>query len=427
MTARDPTGPGRRRRRPEWTRTIRFRLTVTYSLLLFGLAALVVGGIYLGLSRSLDAQPVARTFDVQKQYRGITVESFTAAEVSDVERVVNYNTLRTLRLYSAGTLAGLFVGSLGIGWWLSGRALRPVRRITATAEEITATDLSRRIRLDGPDDELRRLADTLDGMLARLDDAFAAQRRLVDDASHELRNPLAIIQTNVDAVLARDDVTAQERRHATAVVSRATSRMSRLVEDLLATARRNAPAFPEEEMELAGIVAEVSEEFRLLAGDRHLTLRRRVEPGAVVSGDRDALRRALANLVANAVELAPEYTDVLVAAGREDGWCWLAVRDAGPGIEPDAQVRVFDRFWQGDPAGAARRAGHAGLGLAIVRQIAESHGGSVAVHSAPGVGSTFVVWLPSRARTGDSADGEPPLRPPAGDPVPRLSTPADLG
>ncbi len=404
---------------PEWTRTIRFRLTVTYSLLLFGLTALVVGAIYLGLSHSLDAQPVATTFDVRKEYRGITVGSFTAAEVSDVERVVNYTTLRTLRLYSAGTLAGLFVGSLGIGWWLSGRALRPVSRITATAEEITATDLSRRIRLAGPDDELRRLADTLDGMLARLDDAFAAQRRLVDDASHELRNPLAIIQTNVDAVLARDDVTPAERRHAATVVGRATARMSRLVEDLLASARRDAPAFTETDVELADIVAEASEEFRLLAGDRHLTLRRRVDSGAVVSCDRDALRRALANLVGNAVELAPEYTEVLVAAGREGGWCWLAVRDAGPGIPAPAQARVFDRFWQGETAGGGRRSGHAGLGLAIVRQIAESHRGSVAVHSAPGAGSTFVVWLPSWPPA-VLAGGEPAPGPPAGNPLPRL-------
>ena len=404
--------------RPEWTRTVRFRLTVTYSLLLFGLAALVVGGIYWGLAHSLDAQPVAKTFEVDKQYRGVTVGQITATAFSDVERVVNYNTLRTLRFYSIGTLGGLFVGSLGIGWWLSGRALRPVSRITAAAREITATDLSRRIRLTGPDDELRRLADTVDGMLARLDDAFAAQRRLVDDASHELRNPLAIIQTNVDAVLARDDVTPDERRHAATVVGRATARMSRLVEDLLATARRDAPAFRETDVELADVVAEASEEFRLLAGERHLTLRRRVEPGTVVSGDRDALRRALANLVGNAVELAPEYTEVLVAAGREGGWCWMAVRDAGPGIAPDAQGRVFDRFWQADstPDGG-RRAGHAGLGLAIVRQIAESSGGSVALHSTPGVGSTFVVWLPSRARTG----GVDEVRPPDADPLPRLS------
>jgi signal transduction histidine kinase len=405
------------RHRPEWTRTIRFRLTVTYSLLLFGLAALVVGGIYLGLSRSLDAQPVARTFDVQKQYRGITIERFTAAEVSDVERVVNYTTLRTLRLYSVGTLGGLFVGSLGIGWWLSGRSLRPVSRITAAAEEIGAGDLSRRIRLDGPDDELRRLANTLDGMLARLDDAFDAQRRLLDDASHELRNPLAIIQTNVDAVLARDDVTADERRHATTVVGRATARMSRLVDDLLATARRNAPAFTETDVDLADVAAEATEEFRLLAADRHLDLQRQGAVGTVVSGDRDALRRALANLLANAVELAPERTEVLVAAGRVDGWCWMAVRDAGPGIEPAARERVFDRFWQGQRADGARRSGHAGLGLAIVRQIAESHGGAVAVHSTPGVGSTFVIWLPARDRPDG---GEPGLSPPAADPLPRL-------
>jgi signal transduction histidine kinase len=404
------------RHRPEWTRTIRFRLTVTYSLLLFGLAALVVGGIYLGLSRSLDAQPVARTFDVQKQYHGITVDRFTAAEVSDVERVVNYNTLRTLRLYSVGTLGGLFLGSLGIGWWLSGRSLRPVAQITATAEEIGAGDLSRRIRLGGPDDELRRLANTLDGMLARLDDAFDAQRRLLDDASHELRNPLAIIQTTVDAVLSRDDVTADERRHAATVVGRATARMSRLVDDLLATARRNAPAFTETDVDLAEVAAEASEEFRLLAADRHLDLRRQATAGTVVSGDRDALRRALANLLANAVELAPERTEVLVAVGRADGWCWTAVRDAGPGIEPAARERVFDRFWQGQRADGARRSGHAGLGLAIVRQIAESHGGSVAVHGTPGAGSTFVIWLPAR----DRPDGQPGLHPPAADPVPRL-------
>jgi signal transduction histidine kinase len=226
---------------------------------------------------------------------------------------------------------------------------------------------------------------------------------------------LAIIRTNLDASLNDADASPAERERAVAVVDRATTRMSRLVEDLLASARRDAPAFTEADVDLAEVTAEASEEFRLLAGDRHLTLRRRVEPGTVVSGDRDALRRALANLVGNAVELAPEYTEVLVAAGREGGWCWMAVRDAGPGIAADAQGRVFDRFWQGE--GGGRRAGHAGLGLAIVRQIAEGHGGAVALHSAPGVGSTFVVWLPSRAHTGDPDAG---LRPPTADPLPRL-------
>jgi signal transduction histidine kinase len=228
-------------------------------------------------------------------------------------------------------------------------------------------------------------------------------------------------------VLSRDDVTLDERRHATAVVDRATARMTRLVEDLLATARRDAQAFQEADVDLAEVVGEASEEFRLLAGQRHLTLRRRVEPDTVVLGDRDALRRALANLVENAVELAPEFSEVLVGAGRVNGWCWLGVRDAGPGIAADAHARVFDRFWRADStsgvtsddsaAGGGRRAGHAGLGLAIVRQIAESHGGSVALHSTPGAGSTFVVWLPSPAGSDNDADA----RPPDIDPLPRLS------
>jgi signal transduction histidine kinase len=164
---------------PAWTRTVRFRLTVTYPMVLFGLTGLVVAGVYLLLSSFLEAG--------------------------------RYKTLGMLRDLSLQAIAVLFVASLATGWWLAGRALRPVRRITSTTREISATDLSRRIGLDGPRDELRELAETIDGMLARLDAAFQVQRQLVDDASHELRNPLAVIQANVDAVLAIDDTTPAAR------------------------------------------------------------------------------------------------------------------------------------------------------------------------------------------------------------------------
>src|SRR5262245_8336102 len=146
--------------------------------------------------------------------------------------------MQNLRNYSFGLLGGLFVVSLGIGWMLSGRALRPVRAIARTAAEIQATDLSRRIRLRGPKDELRYLGDTVDSMLGRLDEAFRAQRQLIDDASHELRTPLTVIRTNLDAVLIAADSTDEERRRAAGVIDRATNRMIRLVDDLLASARR---------------------------------------------------------------------------------------------------------------------------------------------------------------------------------------------
>lgn len=435
MTA--PAGPGRadaidggrhpRRGLPARTQTIRFRLTVTYSVLLFGLAALLVGGVYLAVASSVDAAPLdpltVNTVEIRDgRVLPLPGGQFQAADLASVQQAVNYQTLETLRTYSLIGLAVLFVASLVIGWWLSGRALAPVRRITAAARDISATDLSRRIALDGPDDELRALADTVDGMLERLDRAFTAQRQLIDDASHELRNPLAVIQANLDAVLSRDDVTPRERSQASAVVARATSRMTRLVEDLLASARRAAPALTETDVDLDRVADEAAEEYALLARDRGLRLDRALGDGLTVIGDVGALRRAVDNLLSNAVRLAPTGTTVLLAAGVREGWCWVGVRDDGPGITMTDQERVFDRFWRGTRgAGAGGRADHTdrtGLGLSIVRQIVEGHGGTVALHSAPGVGSTFVLWLPERPAAGRPARRP---RPPSGDPLPGRS------
>lgn len=397
-------------RLPSWTQTIRFRLTLTYSAVLIALSALLLGGVYFALSALLDAKPLD-PITVNKVYRGADGELkvkpnvvIQAAEISSIESAVNFQTLRTLRNYSAAGMGALFIVSLGTGWWLSGRALRPVRRITATAQEITATDLSRRIALEGPRDELRNLADTVDDMLERLESAFVAQRQLVDDASHELRNPLAVIQANVDAVLAHDDTPSEDRAQATAIVSRAIQRMTRLVEDLLASARRSSPAFVDADVDLAAIAGEAAEEYALLAADRELHLVRRLSPGPTAAGDASALRRAVDNLLSNAVRLARGGSELVLAVGSRNGWAWIAVRDEGPGIAEEDADRVFDRFFRSGarqspatvPSTGQRRAG---LGLAIVRQIVESHGGTVALHSELGVGSTFILWLPERSLT----------------------------
>ncbi|MFF5078300.1 sensor histidine kinase [Actinoplanes sp. NPDC000266] len=384
-------------------RSLRVRLTVIYSTVLFALAGLTLGGIYIAVAQTTEPQPITertgRLYE-NRQYLG----QVTFAEVGEIEAAVNYNTMTNLRRYSLYALGGLFVASLGVGWVLSGRALRPVGAITRTAREIQATDLSRRIRLDGPRDELRDLADTLDSMLDRLDHAFQAQRQLIDDASHELRSPLAIIRTNLDASLTAPDATAEERGRAVAVVDRATTRMSRLVEDLLATARREADTMTDVDMDLSGVAREAGEES--LARERGLRLAYATEPGLRLIGDADALRRAAGNLLSNAVRLAPPASTITVATGRAGSWLWLAVADEGPGIAAEDLPRVFDRFWKGPQKGTERRTG---LGLAIVRQIVESHGGRVAAHSEPGRGSTFVLWLPAAGRTGE--EPPPPGRP----------------
>ncbi|GAA0908155.1 sensor histidine kinase [Virgisporangium aurantiacum] len=396
---------------PRFTQSIRFRLTVLYSLLLFALAGSALAVTYVAVERSTDPKPITKSYEVELRKRGYdgrerTVETVDMAAVEEVESAVNFRTLQTLRNYSGLALGGLFLASLGIGWVLSGRALRPVGRMARTAREIQATDLSRRIHLGGYRDELRDLADTIDSMLDRLDSAFAAQRQLIDDASHELRTPLAIIRANLDATLAVPGTGAEERDRAVAVIDRATVRMSRLVEDLLATARREAEGFDDAAVDLAEVAREAGEEFGAVAGERGVSIEYALGDGLIASGDHDALRRAVANLLSNATRLAPVDSVVTVGAGSIDGWLWIAVADRGPGIDAGDRDKVFDRFWRRE-AGPNRTAERrTGLGLAIVRQIVESHGGRAAVHSTVGAGSTFVLWLP--ADGADRADGPAP-------------------
>lgn len=387
---------------PGWLRTVRVRLTLTYSAVLFGITALILVGVYVALSRTIVAEPLdpvtvkkfTRAADGTVVYR--PGEQFQAADLESVQRAVNFALLETLRNYSAIALVIMFGLSLLVGWWVAGRALRPVGRITATTREITATDLSRRIGASGPPDELRTLADTIDGMLERLEAAFRAERVLVEDVSHELRNPVAVVQANVEAVLAQEGADPAERRASAEVVTRATGRMSRLLDDLLATARKRSAAFVDREVDLARLVDSVGQEYAVLAEQRTLRVDLRLASGPMVYADPASLGRALSNLVSNAVRLAPAGSTVTLAVGSQAGWAWAAVRDEGPGIPDDQRARVFDRFHRGP----TDQTPGSGLGLAIARQIAESHDGRLLLAERSGPGSTFVLWLPERAIAG---------------------------
>ncbi len=224
-------------RRPEWTRSIRFRMTLLYSSVLFALAALLVGSLYLGLSLSLRNEPLSREQAAQV-FPGEPLPAL--ADRRAFERTVNERTLRNLRTFSFGALGALFVASLGVGWVIAGRVLAPIERISGVARQIQATNLSRRIELTGPDDELRRLADTFDAMLARLDAAFEAQRRFVADASHELRNPLATLSLTVqrmERAHQRGTLDDQQLARSLSSLNSSASNLGRLIDDLLDVAR----------------------------------------------------------------------------------------------------------------------------------------------------------------------------------------------
>ncbi|WP_406029197.1 HAMP domain-containing histidine kinase [Nocardioides sp. NBC_00850] len=411
-------GPGRLV--PRWLRTVRVRLTLTYSSLLFGVTALLLAGVYLALSSSISAAPLdpvtVKKFETEDGHIVYKPgQEFQAADFADVQEAVNYASLQTLRNYSIIALIVMFVLSLAIGWWVAGRALRPVGAITRTAQEINASDLTRRIGATGPHDELRTLADTIDSMLARLDRAFSDQRRFVEDVSHELRNPVSLIHTNVEAVLANDRSTIPERREASLVVLQATRRMRRLLEDLLAIARSRSEAFADRQVDLAGAVTAAVREYRLPAEARGLSVVERSHGGPVVVGDPDALQRVMANLLSNAVRLAPAGSTLTVGMGSRDGWAWAAVADEGPGIDEANQERVFDRFYRGNgTSGDDAVADGSGLGLSIARQIAESHEGRLVLVSHGTAGSTFVLWLPDHAMNRSAGRTDAP---PEGDPL----------
>lgn len=389
-------------RLPGWAGSIRFRLMVLYSVLLFGLATVVVGGIYAGLAQDLRDQDVSRTEEMVQLFQpvedgpivGVPVEIEVIDQLAVFEREVNQQALDQLRTYAFGALGLLFIGSLGVGWFVAGLVLRPVGRITSVAQEISGTDLSRRIELDGPDDELKQLADTFDDMLGRLDHAFENQREFIHEASHELRNPLAVIRTNLDVVMSDPEADEEELRSVGEVVGRSAERMSRLVDDLLVYARHGTRTMREEDFDLVRLAHDLTEEFAAPAeaADLHLALQL-PNDGLPVCGDNSAVRRAVANLLANAVRLAPEGSTITVSADRFDDWNFISVADEGPGIAPENHLRIFQRFWKGD-RGVARQEGRSGLGLTIVRQIVESHGGRVDLASDLGRGSTFVLWFP---------------------------------
>ncbi len=402
-------------RRQSFFRSIRVRMAVLYTVVVFGLGALVVGAINFTISRSLDADAV--TADLQ--IRRVSSEPGAAVwldsvSLETVEQLANAEALSQLRKLSLITLGVLLPASLVAGWYIAGRVLRPVDEIVLAAEEIQASDLSRRIRMVGPNDELKHLADNFDAMLDRVEDGVDEQRRFIQDVSHELRNPLATMSMNLDIVLGDEDASTDSFRATAEVLRRSLDRTSLTVDGLMRFARRELPEGGATPVDLGALAREALTELAVPAEKRHLEFGQLGDGGPKVRADREALRSAIGNLAGNAVRLAPEGSTVTCGAGAVNGWAWVGIRDEGPGILESDHRFVFQRDWGRDRSrlhGEQR----AGLGLSIVRQVAEAGGGTVTLSSLPAVGSSFVIWLPLAAGADPGAltvDGIHPVEDP---------------
>ncbi|WP_109505253.1 sensor histidine kinase [Nocardioides speluncae] len=324
---------------------------------------------------------------VKGEERGtFVVAAFTEREHAELAE--------TIRTYIAVAVVALALVAL-VGWLTAGRLLRPVHDVRRTAERISQTDLARRIAVTGRDD-VSMLARTFNDMLDRLEDAFANQRRFLNDAGHELRTPITIVRGHIELL---DVADPEEVTETQALVLDELDRMSRLVEDLVVLAKAERPDFLRiGRVDVGQLTEDVFDKARAL-GDRDWRIDELA--GATVTGDGQRLTQALVQLAENAVKFTQDGDEVAIGSAASGDLVRLWVRDTGPGVPAGDEERIFDRFQRGP--GSARADG-SGLGLAIVRAIAEAHGGRAWLDRSPDEevcrGARFVLEIPGAAAPG---------------------------
>ncbi|MGC2461962.1 MAG: ATP-binding protein [Steroidobacteraceae bacterium] len=300
----------------------------------------------------------------------------------------------------------LVVCAAGGGYLLVNWALRPVDRISRTAEQMSVQHLESRLPVVPTGDALERLSTSLNHMLGRLRDSVQTSRRFLADASHELRTPLTVVKGELQEIVGSDTVQREVRERIGSVLEEV-ARLEHLVSGLLALSRLDAGEAQREwvDVDLAELAANTAEQMRLMAEDRGIRLDSSALRPMVVRGDRGRLKQVIVNLLDNAIRFTPRGGTVSLLAAKEGGYLLLEVHDTGIGIPSSALPHVFDRFFRVDEA-RSREDGGGGLGLSIVKSICSAHGAEIEVESRSGYGSCFRLKFP-RTSLG-AAPGAPP-------------------
>jgi len=407
--------PGRWFRLPErWIRaprrTVRLRLTAVYGGLFLLLGAALLGITYLLVSKQTPGTPggAGPTTSVQPG-SGMFVRTVSgncqlsssppmapsllqnqAQKCLDKQRAVELNQLLT---ESGIALAIMTVVSIGLGWLVAGRMLGKLRTITMAARSVSASSLHARLAMDGPDDELKELGDTFDGLLARLEGAFGAQRQFVANASHELRTPLARQRTLIEVALADPEPSVASLQEVCKRVLVTGEQQERLIEALLTLARSQRGLDRREAVDLTAIADGVMRARWPEAEQRGLTVTTGLHP-AVALGDAPLAERLVTNLVDNAIRHNVPRGAVEVGTAVWAGHAVVSVFSTGPVIPPDQVDRLFQPFHRGAPRDRTGGRDGLGLGLSIVAAIAEAHGAWLQAHALPGGGLGLRVGFP---------------------------------
>jgi heavy metal sensor kinase len=367
-------------------------------------------GRALNLPPFRPAQPGLVTTRIGDDHWRIFSKAITADNVTGWLQVmgdtdpINDTLGRLLTLMLVGGPLALVLAGLG-GFFIAGRALLPIDRMTRTAQAISASDLNKRIQYQGPTDEVGRLAQTFDTMLDRLQTAFERERRFTGDAAHELRTPLAALKGRIGVTL------SQPRQPETYVetlqeMEGQVDRLVRLSSDLLFMARleQGQMARRMERIDLPDFLGAVADQIRPLAAAKSITLTESIPEGLSLQGDMDLLIRLFLNLLDNAVKYTPENGRVAIRAERHQTALHVIITDTGPGIAAEHLPHLFERFYRVEDARSRidLHAGGAGLGLAIAHEIVRAHGGSLRVVSQPGQETAFTAVFPQNRSIADT-------------------------
>ncbi len=425
MSVRDeshePAGGLRSKRRLRLPRyTIRLRLAILYGGVFLISGTLLLALIFLTVRysthgtvvsaqgavarlverHSVQVAPPGATLSVVPESLAIRHARAQAHQLGAVAVNVNNSDLHQLLIWSFFAMAIMAIASMGLGWLIAGRVLRPLRTITTAARDISATNLHQRLALDGPDDEFKELGDTFDGLLARLDASFQSQRQFVANASHELRTPLARLKTLVQVALADPNASVESLRATHERVLASEDQLEGLIEALLSLASSERALDRREPVDLATVTGEV------IAGRQPEIERRGLRLDATLDaaraeGNTQLLERLVANLVDNAIthNLAGGRIDVMTAT--EAGQAILSVANDGPVIQPEELERLQRPFQRLGAERITQGGGH-GLGLSIVHAIATAHGAAVSTRAQPDGGLDVEVRFPVRSPRTDT-------------------------
>nr|WP_033288748.1 ATP-binding protein [Amycolatopsis jejuensis] len=375
--------------------SVRTRLTAWYGGLFLLAGTVLVVVTYIVVSNELPAP--AQYLDTVAGVDGMapvqpawdrTVPSDTVSVAKAVLTDYRSSTMSTLLLASVIALVSTAALAVLFGWFVAGRALRPLHTITSTARRLEAGKLDQRINLGGPTDELKELADTFDGMLDRLAGSFDSQKRFVANASHELRTPLAVQRTLIEVALQNPDAGPVLEKLGPHLLQ-TNERSERLIEGLLVLARSDRGLTARTPVRLDKVVRSVVKLTSAQAEEAAVTVETRLRARTVI-GDAVLLERLVLNLVSNAISYNNRGGWVFVAIGSTPA---LSVRNSGPMVAEEDVAGLFEPFRRGKPdrTGAAD---HSGLGLSIVRSVARAHGGDAGARANPGGGLTVEVRLP---------------------------------